>query len=487
MRDVRPAAILFIYLFAVVGVFILTKDSSPMHAKSLMAARGEPKISIGISGDDTSTVEDTMTCEIHVSIDSAETTATIVDISDTISFAQGAALEVIDAHPHFEGTETIPGGGVKINWGSFELVGGETLSIKLRLRPKVKGSTLNAASVKAASGAVMSSSTMITFILPPKESTASITPDLLGFGLGQNNTDVLSGTDDAFGTGSNLQSLLGNPQGGDLSQQRDDGGMAVVNVPGGSSTGSSLTTSNSSKDSRTVNVSPSKNTATKQQSPAQPSGNPPGRSNIFADTLRGDWFEAYAGVLADLGIIKGYPDNTFRPNSAVGRAEFTALVMRAGGITKEGPEPFIDVVEGDWFYTAVASAYNLGLIEGVTENMFDPLNTLTREQAAAMSVKAAQLPLDSDGDTVNGWLQGFTDRSEISSWARPFVAASTKYNLLRGYPDGKFNPQNPITRAEAMALVHRLFFERRSMLVEFPKVIDSTDTGVCSDRSSGVS
>jgi len=469
--DFRPIAILLVYLLAVSGVMAFAEYDDFIPGKKVSAIRYEPKVSIEVYSEDTATIEETMTCEIRVSVDNTETTATTVDVSDTISFKDGTLIEVIDARPGFEDTEAVPGGGVKIKWGLFQLVGGEELNIELKLKPRKKGMMTNMASAKMEDGGMVSSKSLVTFIIPPVESTSTTTtafnnglslnknlPNNIFGKSGKSSKDKLSSGGEGTGFNAATAGKGGSAASGNSTKKQG----AKTSGSGPASTGD--TAANETKNSTKNNT---ENTKAIKPSPPNLSGAiKPG--NGFSDVDKGDWFKSYVDVLVAQDIIKGYANNTFRPGDTVNRAEFIVFVVRGAGIKGHGAEYFDDVSQDDWFYSAVNSAQNHDLIDGVSEKRFAPLEELTREQAAAMIAKVAKLPVDGDSNEIEGWLQGFSDRDDISSWARPYVAASIKYNLMKGYPDNEFVPAEPITRAEASALIYRLFFEKRSMLIEFP-------------------
>jgi len=86
------------------------------------------------------------------------------------------------------------------------------------------------------------------------------------------------------------------------------------------------------------------------------------------------------------GIVQGYPDNTFRPDDPVNRAEAVKMLLLASGVTP--PEgyyinmSFPDVPAGTWFYSHVDSAFQLDLIEGYPDRTFKPEKPITRAEAA---------------------------------------------------------------------------------------------------------
>ncbi|WP_171056540.1 S-layer homology domain-containing protein, partial [Paenibacillus sinopodophylli] len=112
-------------------------------------------------------------------------------------------------------------------------------------------------------------------------------------------------------------------------------------------------------------------------------------SKPFTDVPATHWVSRTLEVLAAKHIIKGTSDTLFTPNGHTTRAEFTSLLVRALGLTKAASAaPFDDVQEGQWYAKEVAMAYEAGLVLGVSETTFDPNARITREQMAALLVRA---------------------------------------------------------------------------------------------------
>ncbi len=183
----------------------------------------------------------------------------------------------------------------------------------------------------------------------------------------------------------------------------------------------------------------------------------------FADVPLGHWaFEAIARLRAE-GVIKGTGSAgggpgapAYEPDRPITRAEFAALLARALELepTPTGaPMPsFIDVTESDWFYDAVTRAVAAGYMFGRAEGFFEPLEGLTRQEAAAVAARVkAQLPAPPDNPVPE-----FTDSSQIAAWALAAVLEAAQKGLLNGYPDGTFRPVSPLRRAEAAVLIDRL-------------------------------
>ena len=96
-------------------------------------------------------------------------------------------------------------------------------------------------------------------------------------------------------------------------------------------------------------------------------------------------------ALAARGIVTGKTDTAFDPNASMTRAQFTAIVVRALGLTPKAVTKFSDVNSADWCAGYVGTAYTYGIVNGTSDTVFTPGGTITRQQAAAMITRAAKL------------------------------------------------------------------------------------------------
>lgn len=94
-------------------------------------------------------------------------------------------------------------------------------------------------------------------------------------------------------------------------------------------------------------------------------------------------------AFVDQNIVKGYPDNTFKPNNTVNRVELLALLYRAknlGEPLKPTASCFPDVAVSDWFSSFVCAAKKDGIVKGAPDGNFHPADTVTLPAAAKMIV-----------------------------------------------------------------------------------------------------
>lgn len=170
----------------------------------------------------------------------------------------------------------------------------------------------------------------------------------------------------------------------------------------------------------------------------------------FTD-IAGHWAEPDINQAARAGLLNGYPDKTYRPQDAVTRAQFVTLLARALGMYGSGDTlTFTDsnLIAG-WAQNAVALAAGRGIVTGYEDGTFRPDNTISRAELAVMLSRALNLDV-TDSST------GFVDDDQIPAWAKPHVAAAQAAGLLHGRSGNRFAPGDPVTRAEAAALMLRI-------------------------------
>ncbi|MCF0137940.1 MAG: S-layer homology domain-containing protein, partial [Oscillospiraceae bacterium] len=178
----------------------------------------------------------------------------------------------------------------------------------------------------------------------------------------------------------------------------------------------------------------------------------------FTDT-KGNWAEHEIALVADAGIVGGYPDGSFRPNNNITREQFARVVANFMGYTEEADlSQYTDVNPSDGLTPFVARCVKAGVMGGYSATRMAPKNNITREQAAAMLCRAFKL--DTTGLTGN-----FTDRDSITPGLRAEVAALEMTGLIAGYPDGSFRPKANLNRAQMMAIISRLLPDNEGKII----------------------
>ena len=174
----------------------------------------------------------------------------------------------------------------------------------------------------------------------------------------------------------------------------------------------------------------------------------------YDDVSPEHWYYEAVRELSAMLVVRGVDETRFAPARQVTRAEFAALLVRALGLKASQPSTFTDVDPDAWYAGVVAAAEQYGLITGRGDGTFDPNAPVTREEMAALLVRAFRIM----GETADvPEIQGsFTDLDAASDWAKEAIAAAFGFGLVSGYPDGSYGPSKPVTRAEAVQAVLNL-------------------------------
>lgn len=183
------------------------------------------------------------------------------------------------------------------------------------------------------------------------------------------------------------------------------------------------------------------------------------RHQVAFTDMGGHWANAAVNDMASRLVINGVADNRFQPNTAITRAEFAAIIVRALGLAESGSvAAFSDVESGDWYAGAVAKAHEYEIVEGYEDGTFRPSNTITRQEAMVMIARAMKrvgLNSSVNNSDPTSILSGFTDGVAVDEWAEQAVAAVVKSQLVIG-SDTSLNPSADITRAETAVIIWRM-------------------------------
>ncbi|MBQ2830251.1 MAG: S-layer homology domain-containing protein [Oscillospiraceae bacterium] len=177
----------------------------------------------------------------------------------------------------------------------------------------------------------------------------------------------------------------------------------------------------------------------------------------FTDMSSYRWAEEAVAYLYGDGVVNGVTDTEFAPGRSISRGDFALMLYRAYDLAPQGTESFSDVSNDAYYAGAVRTLKSLGIVRGDDVGRFRPTDSLTRQDAMVMMLRAMR--------TVGGWfveegteidVSGFTDRSDIASYAVGAVGALTKLNVIRGSGNGALFPLQALTRAEMAVILHRV-------------------------------
>lgn len=173
---------------------------------------------------------------------------------------------------------------------------------------------------------------------------------------------------------------------------------------------------------------------------------------VFDDISDYPWAQDSIKLLAQKKFVNGKSEKIFAPADCVTRAEFTAMAVRmAGLIDSDAKCDFDDVSENDWFFEAVASGVNVGMING-TGTGFEPERFITREDMAVIMYR-----LISKYGAVLSEPKTFTDTDSVSEYASEAVGLLGGEGIISGMPDGSFEPRSNLTRAQAAVVIYNVY------------------------------
>lgn len=172
--------------------------------------------------------------------------------------------------------------------------------------------------------------------------------------------------------------------------------------------------------------------------------------------------------LNDKGIISGYPDGTFRPDQVINRAEALKIIFESRGIAVENDtnSGFPDVDAKLWFAKYVTSAKRQGLIKGYPDGSYKP----TQEVNKAEFIKIAMLA-QTHYQTSSDYSPATSRYKDLDTgaWYMPFVSYGARKDFLD--KTTRLNPTAGMTRGEAALIIYRLakFNEAQSAQAEADK------------------
>ena len=198
--------------------------------------------------------------------------------------------------------------------------------------------------------------------------------------------------------------------------------------------------------------------------------------------LEGHWAQKEVEAAVASGWVDGYPDGSFKPEKSITRAEFTKMLLDAIHLTPDSETvawmkahakmkdiwgrptaytPKLYDMSGHWLTSQgwLDAALYSGMVvpDDYNGKNFQPEKAIARYEIALMTDRALGLVYPAS-QPVEGELP-FTDKEEILDWMKGYVNESVKAGVLKGYPDGSFQPNKTSTRAEAVVMIQRMLEE----------------------------
>ena len=176
----------------------------------------------------------------------------------------------------------------------------------------------------------------------------------------------------------------------------------------------------------------------------------------FTDLDPKAWYHDGIHFALEEGIMNGTGEKTFSPNAATSRAMVVTILYRMEGSPAASMQKaFSDVSYDTWYGAAVSWAAANGIVEGYEDGTFRPNTAITREQLAAILYRYAAYKGDWTVDYhTENVLAAYPDAASVSGYAVKALNWAVAEGLINGM-DGALNPRGTATRAQAAAILYR--------------------------------
>ncbi|MEH2360903.1 glycoside hydrolase family 10 protein [Nostoc sp.] len=177
----------------------------------------------------------------------------------------------------------------------------------------------------------------------------------------------------------------------------------------------------------------------------------------FSD-VQNHWAGLFITALAQRGIVSGLPNETYRPDNSLTRAEFAAIIAKAFPTVAKKRQyvPFVDVPTNYWAAAAIQAAYEKAFISGFPDNTFRSANRITRVEVFVSLVAGLEIATKVKPDLLSALPQIYQDSIQIPGYGRNHIAIATRAGLVVSFPNVKLlNPNLAATRADVAVIIYQ--------------------------------
>jgi parallel beta-helix repeat protein len=184
------------------------------------------------------------------------------------------------------------------------------------------------------------------------------------------------------------------------------------------------------------------------------------------------WSGDFVRGLASQGLITGFADGSFQPETGMNRAQYATLLANSfHPLPERPPANFTDIPSDFWAARAIDRVYRGGLLSGANDSTFQPSQNISRLEVVLSLVNALNLP----AGNLNV-LTAFTDSATIPAHLRGAIAAAIAHQIVVYTPHiGQLNLNQAATRGEVAAMVYQaLVKSARSPAIDSPYVVSGS-------------
>ena len=179
------------------------------------------------------------------------------------------------------------------------------------------------------------------------------------------------------------------------------------------------------------------------------------KSGSFRDVTSTHWAFDSVERAAELGLVTGYSDGTFRPDTPVTRAQFVLMLWRMCGKPAAAKAASFADASASWYQDALSWAVEKGYVNGLSDTRFGPDAPITRQQAMAILFRLNGGQSGSEQMLTGVYEQTFTDSGTIASWAKDATWWAVYHELVSGTGGSRIAPEANAFRAQIAAILLR--------------------------------
>lgn len=138
------------------------------------------------------------------------------------------------------------------------------------------------------------------------------------------------------------------------------------------------------------------------------------KENAYVDVKEDAWYNGAISTLTALGIVNGIDGEIFAPNADITRGEFAAIISRFAEKSIDIAEDFTDV-DGHWAESDIYKAAAFGWIKGYEDNTFRPDREITRAEAMTLINRVLGRVPETVSDLTSD-MTTWSDNSETDTW-----------------------------------------------------------------------
>lgn len=174
------------------------------------------------------------------------------------------------------------------------------------------------------------------------------------------------------------------------------------------------------------------------------------------DVVKGSWFYKPIQYVTEHKYMLGVREDQFAPMSRVTRAQLAQILYSMEGKPDfESDGMFSDTLSKSWYFKPIMWAESEGLVKGFPDGSFRPDATATREQVAVILRRYAEYKGTHGNafkDSVN---KRFADFEKVSNYAKDAIKWAVSNSILAGDKSGNLTPRGAATRGEIAAMLMR--------------------------------